>query len=181
MYGFIQAFIFAIMKIVYRLLLVLLLSSCNKFVLNNINDEDIEQGNQKEVLFAVNDTVKFYLCGPEISNIILSSCPTPSSLIKTSRYRMPTKLEVSSIFRNMPIPEQYWKSHQRILCFDAPQDAEIKIGSTKFGTGFYYTYVPYGNVTKAGFKTKYCIIPIRSELLNNQGEKVEIDINDKWK
>ena len=136
---------------------------------------------QGDTLLAVNDTAKFYLSGIEIRNILLSFYPSPSTLVKDSRYRLPTKLEVSQVLKNVDIPQGFWKSKQRILCFDHPKDEGVKIGSTLFGSGEYYTYTPHGIVTKAGFQTEYCILPIRSESLSQTTEHTVIDVNDQWK
>lgn len=58
-----------------------------------------------------------------------------------SRYRMPTRLEVVTVFRDIALPYSYYHSAQRILCYDAPSDYGIKVNSTKFGTGYYLLYV----------------------------------------
>ena len=134
---------------------------------------------REEVLLATNDTARFYLSGTEISNVQLNLYPTPSSLIKDPRYRLPTKLEVYGVLKQAVIPSGYWQSRQRILCYDTSKDFGIKIGSAYFGTGMYYTYIPNGTVIRAGMKTKYCILPIRSEL-RTPGNSLHITINDEW-
>ena len=133
-----------------------------------------------DTLIATNDTDRFYLSRAEICNVMLSTSPTPSNLIENAHYRMPTKLEVFAVLRTATIPEGYWKSGQRILCYDTTADGKTQIGSTLFGTGNYYTYVPNGTIVKAGMKTNYCILPIRTEPLNTQTDKITIEINDKW-
>lgn len=152
-----------------------------------IDDEDsdqttpsIEGALRSDTLIAMNDTAKFYLSGLEIHDIMLSYSPTPSILIKDSRYRLPTKLEISQVLKNIDIPQGYWKSKQRILCYDHPKDEGIKIGSILFGSGGYYTYTPHGSITKAGFQTMYSILPIRTERLNKITEHTFIGVNDKW-
>ena len=130
---------------------------------------------QGDTLLAVNDTAKFYLSGIEIHNILLSFFPSPATLVKDPRYRLPTNLEVSQVLKNVDIPQGFWKSKQRILCYDHPKDEGIKMGSTLFGSGEYYTYTPHGIVTKAGFQTKYCILPIRSESLSKATEHTVIE------
>lgn len=135
---------------------------------------------RRDTLIAMNDTAKFYLSGLEIHDIMLSYSPTPSTLIKDSRYRIPTKLEISQVLKNVDLPQGYWKSKQRILCYDHPKDEGIKIGSIIFGSGGYYTYTPHGSITKAGFQTMYCILPIRTERLNKTTEHTVIGVNDKW-
>lgn len=152
-----------------------------------IDDEDsdqttpsIEGALRSDTLIAMNDTAKFYLSGNEVCNIMLAYTPTPSTLIKDSRYRLPTKLEVYQVLKNVDLPQGYWRSKQRILCYDHPKDEGVKIGSTLFGLGGYYTFTPHGIVTKAGFQTNYCLLPIRSEKLGKANEHTIIDVNDKW-
>lgn len=139
-----------------------------------------EETLRSDTLIVMNDTAKFYLSGMEIHDIMLSYSPTPSTLIKDSRYRMPTKLEISQVLKNVDVPKGYWKSKQRILCYDHPKDEGLKIGSIIFGLGGYYTYTPHGSVTKAGFQTMYCILPIRTERINKTTEHTVIGVNDKW-
>lgn len=134
---------------------------------------------REEVLLATNDTARFYLSGTEISGIVLADYPTPSVLITDHHYRLPTRLEAAQVLKFSDIPEGYWQSGQRILCYDVPTDADIKVGSTIYGTGDYYTFMPYSTVTRAGMKTKYCILPIRSELLTPENS-LHITINDEW-
>ena len=119
-----------------------------------------------EVLWAENDTARFYLQGIELSGVVLTYYPTPSVLITNPVYRMPTKSEASQVFKYADMPDGYWTSKQRILCVDDK-------------SGNYYTFVPHGTVTKAGMKTKYCILPIRTERIM-EVEHVGITINDKW-
>ena len=119
-----------------------------------------------EVLWAENDTARFYLQGIELSGVVLTYYPTPSVLITNPVYRMPTKSEASQVFKYADMPDGYWTSKQRILCVDDK-------------SGNYYTFVPHGTVTKAGMKTKYCILPIRTER-TREVEHVDITINDEW-
>ena len=119
-----------------------------------------------EVLWAENDTERFYLQGVELSGVVLADSPTPYELITSHVYRMPTKLEVAQVLRYADLPDGYWMSKQRILCMDDH-------------SGNYYTFVPHGTVTKAGMKTKYCILPIRTERIRDI-EHIDITINDKW-
>ena len=135
---------------------------------------------REEVLLATNDTARFYLSGTEISNVRLNLYPTPSSLIKDPRYRLPTKLEVYGLLKQTVIPSGYWQSRQRILCYDTSADFGTQIGSAHFGTGMYYTYIPNGTVIRAGMKTKYCILPIRTELRTPDNSSLHITINDEW-
>lgn len=119
-------------------------------------------------MIATNDTARFYLSPIEIKGVMLFDYPTPSVLIKDSRYRLPRKLEVSDVLKNADLPTGYWQSRQRILCHDDEK-------------GGYYTYVPHGNITQAGYKTAYCILPIRSERLPRQDGHVDIMVDDEWK
>ena len=119
-----------------------------------------------EVLWAENDTARFYIQGIELSGVVLVDSPTPSVLITNHVYRLPTKLEASHVLRYADLPDGYWMSKQRILCVDDQ-------------SGNYYTFVPHGTVTKAGMKTKYCILPIRTERTSEE-KHVFITVNDKW-
>ena len=173
-------------SVVFSVLLCLfVMAGCSKITLMDEADEDLsetptEGALQGDTLVATNDTAKFYLSGVEIRDVMLSYYPSPSTLIKDSRYRMPTKLEVFLVLKNVDIPQGYWQSKQRILCYDHPHDTGIKIGSTLFGSGGYYTFTPHGIVTKAGFQTKYCLLPIRTERLSKTTEHTVIGVNDKW-
>lgn len=161
------------------------LSGCGKISLIDESDRELtetptEGALQGDTLVATNDTARFYLSGVEIRNVMLSYYPSPSTLIKDSRYRLPTKLEVHQVLKNVDIPQGYWKSKQRILCYDHPCDTGVKIGSTLFGSGGYYTYIPHGSVTQAGFQTLYCILPIRTERIEKTTEHTIIEVNDNW-
>lgn len=169
----------------YALFCLFTLSGCGKISLIDESDGELTEtptdgALQGDTLVATNDTARFYLSGVEIRNVMLSYYPSPSTLIKDSRYRMPTKLEVHQVLKNIDIPQGYWKSKQRILCYDHPRDTGIKIGSTLFGSGEYYTFTPHGSVTKAGFQTQYCILPIRTERIEKTTEHTIIDVNDNW-
>lgn len=85
------------------------------------DDESVAPGDGKpvgEVLWAENDTARFYLSPIEIKDVMLFDHPTPSVLIKDPRYRFPRKLEVSDVLKNADLPTGYWQSRQRILCHD---------------------------------------------------------------
>ena len=120
-----------------------------------------------EVLWAENDTARFYLQGVELCDVVLTYSPTPSALITNPLYRLPTKLEAAEMLRYADLSDSCWMSKQRILCVDEQ--------------GNYYTFVPHSNVTKAGMKTKYCILPIRTELIPKKDGHVEITVDDEWK
>ena len=119
-----------------------------------------------EVLWAENDTARFYLQGVELCDVVLTYSPTPSMSITDPLYRLPTKLEAAEVLRYANLSDSCWMSKQRILCVDEQ-------------SGNYYTFVPHGTVTKAGMKTKYCILPIRTERTGDV-EHFDITINDEW-
>jgi hypothetical protein len=148
-------------------LAIVCLCGCEKPIIlaDNIPNGDDARS---EVLIAENDTARFYLSGVEYSDITLTAYPTPQTLIADPRYRMPTKLEVSGTLKTIALPSGYWQSKQRILCYDT-------------ANGIYYTYIPGGTVTHAGYKTQYCILPIRTERKTKEGNmEIDITINDHW-
>ena len=159
------------MKKFILLLAVCALAACEKpYIIDTGEDEpsvvapgDGEHGG--EVLWTENDTARFYLQGVELCDVVLTYSPAPSMLITNHRYRLPTKLEASEVLRYANLSDSCWMSKQRILCVDEQ--------------GNYYTFVPHSNVTKAGMKTKYCILPMRSERTSKEGH-VDITVNDKW-
>ena len=148
-----------------------LLAACEKPCIIDTGEDDpsvVAPGDDKpvgEVLWAENDTAQFYLQGVELCDVVLTYSPTPSVLITGSLYRLPTKSEAAEVLRYADLSDSCWMSKQRILCVDEQ--------------GNYYTFVPHSNVTKAGMKTKYCILPMRSERTSKDGH-VDITINDKW-
>jgi hypothetical protein len=109
-------------------------------------------------------------CGSDNENlvrdVVLGDCPTPSSLITDPRYRLPTRLEAAQVLKYADGPDGCWQSKQRIMCMDSHSNG-------------YYTFVPHGTVTKAGMKTKYCILPIRTERTSEE-DHVDITVNDEW-
>lgn len=129
---------------------------------------DVEQGQTGEVLWAENDTARFYMQRREVKDMTLTDYPTPSSLIKDPR-----------VLKLVDAPVGCLHSKQRILCFNNPNDKGIKAGSATFGTGRFYTFVPHGTVIKSGMKTKYCILPIRTERTSEE-DHVDITVNDEW-
>ena len=148
------------------------LLACEKPYIADVGEDDpsvVAPGDGKpvgEVLWAENDTARFYLQGVELCDVVLTYYPTPSMLITNPRYRLPTKLEAAEVLRYADLSDSCWMSNQRILCVDDL-------------SGNYYTFVPHSNVTKAGMKTKYCILPMRSERTREEGY-VDITVNDKW-
>lgn len=137
-----------------------------------------DDGEQKgEVLWTENDTARFYLQGIDISGVMMAGCPTPSVLITNPHYRLPTRLEAMQVLKYADLPEGYWQGKLHILCYNAPADADVKKGDTHYGTGDYYTFMPHSTVPRAGMKTKYCILPIRSERIRDK-EGVDITVND---
>lgn len=173
------------MKKFILLLTVAAFMACEKpYVVVDGDDEEVvvpgdDEEQRGEVLWAENDTARFYLQGVEISGVVLFDCPTPSVLITDSRYRLPTRLEAVQLLKYADIPEGYWQSKQRIWCYDDPKDADVKVGSTLYGTGDYYTFTLHSTVTHAGMKTRYCILPIRSERTRGK-EGLDITIHDEW-
>ena len=158
------------MKIFKVCCICCLLLACEKLYIADVGDADesVVPGDGElmgEVLWAENDTARFYLQGVELCDVALTDHPTPSMLITNPLYRLPTKLEAAEVLRYADLSDSCWMSKQRILCVDEQ--------------GNYYTFVPHSNVTKAGIKTKYCILPIRSERTREEGH-VDITINDKW-
>ena len=168
-------------------MIVSCMMSCEKPVIDYAGEDepsvvqpDDASSEHADTLIAVNDTARFYLSPMEISGVMLQDYPTPSTLLAGSRYRLPRKLEVSQVLKTVDLPEGYWNSKQRILCYDDPQDDGIKVGSTLFGTGYYYTYAPHGTITRAGYQTQYCLLPIRTERLPKQDGHVNITVDDEW-
>ena len=159
------------MKKYLLLLIVCALSACEKpGIVDSGEDDDqvLVPDNVRpvgEVLWAENDTARFYLQGVELCDVVLTYSPAPSMLITNPLYRLPTKLEAAEVLRYANLSDSCWMSKQRILCVDDL-------------SGNYYTFVPHSNVTKAGMKTKYCILPMRSERTSEEGH-VDITINDK--
>ena len=149
-----------------------LLAGCEKPCIVDAGEDEpsvVAPGDGKpvgEVLWAENDTARFYLQGVELCDVVLTYSPTPSVLIINHRYRLPTKLEAAEVLRYADLSDSCWMSKQRILCVDDL-------------SGNYYTFVPHSNVTKAGMKTKYCLLPMRSERTSEE-EHVDITVNDKW-
>lgn len=148
-----------------------LLTACEKSYIADVgeDDESVVPGDGEhggEVLWTENDTARFYLQGVELSGVVLTDYPTPPSLIADPRYRLPTRLEAAQVLKYADVPDGYWHSKQRIMCVDSQ-------------SGSYYTFVPHGTVAKAGTKTKYCILPIRTERTSEE-EHVGITVNDEW-
>ena len=160
------------MRNILLLLTVCALASCEKPYIADDDGDDpsvvVPGGEEQrgEVLWTENDTARFYLQGVELSGVVMTDYPTPSVLIANPLYRLPTRLEAAQVLKYADLPEGYWLSKQRIMCVD------IQPGS-------YYTFVPHGTVTKAGMKTKYCILPIRTERTSDV-EHFDITINDEW-
>ena len=148
-----------------------LLAACEKPVFEDAGEDDPSvvpgDGEQTgEVLWTENDTARFYLSGVEVSDVVLGDYPAPSSLITDARYRLPTRLEAAQVLKYADVPDGCWQSKQRIVCMDDQ-------------SGSYYSFVPHGTVTKAGMKTKYCVLPIRTERTSEE-ERVDITVNDEW-
>ncbi len=125
------------------------------------DNDDSSDTTAIEILVDTISSNIFYVTTGIICDILLSECPTPNSVYaeRMQPYRMPTRLEAYSlVYITVDLPT----NGQRCLCYDDPKD-DVQIGSSQLGTGEYYTFVwGSGNrPTKAGFKTKYCITPIR--------------------
>ena len=159
------------MKILHVCCICCLLAACEKPFIADVGEDEpsvVVPGDGKplgEVLWAENDTARFYLQGIELSGVVLTYSPAPSMLITNPLYRLPTKLEAAEVLRYANLSDSCWMSKQRILCVDEQAN--------------YYTFVPHSNVTKAGMKTKYCILPMRSERTSKE-EHVGITVNDEW-
>ena len=158
------------MKKFILLLAVCALAACEKPYIIDTGEDDppVVPGDGKpvgEVLWAENDTARFYLQGVELCDVVLTYSPAPSMLITNPRYRLPTKSEAAEVLRYADLSDSCWRSKHRILCVDEQ--------------GNYYTFVPHSNVTKAGMKNKYCILPMRSERTSEE-EHLDITVNDKW-
>lgn len=122
----------------------------------------------REVLVMTNDTAQFFVSKREVGYITLESIADPRTEFQRylSPYRMPTRLEASQL-RKCAVPDGYWRSGQRILCYDE-------------ATGVYYTFEFEGtSVTQAGRKTKYCVLGIRTAALPHAYEPT-ISIDDRW-
>ena len=131
------------MKKYLLLLMMCALAACEKPYIADVGDDDesvVSPGDGRpmgEVLWAENDTARFYLQGVELCDVVLTYTPTPSVLITNPLYRLPTKLEAAEVLRYADLSDSCWMSKQRILCVDDL-------------SGNYYTFVPHSNVTKAG-------------------------------
>ena len=159
------------MKILNVCCICCLLAACENPYIADVGEDEpsvVVPGDGKpvgEVLWAENDTARFYLQGVELCDVVLTYSPTPSVLITGPLYRLPTKSEAAEVLRYANLSDSCWMSKQRILCVDEQAN--------------YYTFVPHSNVTKAGMKTKYCILPMRSERTSKE-EHVGITVNDEW-
>lgn len=125
-------------------------------------DYDPNPGDEDEIKVLENDTAIFYCAKREIQNVRLTDTPNPSVTYAQQLlpYRIPTRLE-AVVLRAVTLPDGYW-SGARSLAYDRPED-NIKVGSTEYGTGNFYTFLwGSGSVSAASQTTKYCIKPIRT-------------------
>ena len=112
------------MKKFMLLLSVCALAACeNPCIVDAGEDDDqvVVPGDGKpvgEVLWAENDTARFYLQGVELCDVVLTYSPAPSMLITNPLYRLPTKLEAAEMLRYADLSDSCWMSKQRILCVD---------------------------------------------------------------
>lgn len=138
---------------------------------------------EDEILVFTNDTAQFYVAKKEITKVVLSSTPDPQTAFAAQihPYRVPTRMEAVAI-RHYDLPADYW-SGSRCLCYDRPED-NVKIGSTQYGTGKYYTFTwtssSTGSVTAAGEKTAYSIKPIRIVPLAPLAHQFAFDADFEW-
>lgn len=150
---------------------------------DNVPDDapDDTDGETREVLLFSNDTAQFYISKREVVYITLESIADPRTEFQRylSPYRMPTRSE-ASLLRRYTAPEGYWKSGQRILCYDETTLSEYNTNVIPA----YYTFEFGGvSVTQAGKKTKYCVLGIRTEplpTLPHQDTDFNISVNDQW-
>lgn len=92
------------MKKFILLLAVCALAACEKPYIADVGDDDesVMPGDGEpigEVLWAENDTARFYLQGVELCDVVLTYSPTPSMLITNPLYRLPTKIDLYFILR----------------------------------------------------------------------------------
>ena len=97
-----------------------LLAACEKPFIADVGDDDesVAPGDGKpvgEVLWAENDTARFYLQGVELCDVVMTYSPTPSVLITNPLYRLPTKSEASEVLRYADLSDSCWMSKQRIM------------------------------------------------------------------
>lgn len=82
-----------------------LLAACEKPYIADVGDDDesvVSPGDGElmgEVLWAENDTARFYLQGVELCDVVLTYSPAPSMLITNPLYRLPTKIDLYFILR----------------------------------------------------------------------------------
>lgn len=92
------------MKIFNVCCICCLLLVCEKPYIVDTGEDDpsvVVPGDVKpvgEVLWAENDTARFYLQGVELCDVVLTYSPAPSMLITNPLYRLPTKIDL--YFRN---------------------------------------------------------------------------------
>ena len=87
------------MKKYLLLLMMCALAACEKPYIADVgeDDESVSPGDGRpvgEVLWAENDTARFYLQGVELCDVVLTYSPAPSMLITNPLYRLPTKIDL---------------------------------------------------------------------------------------
>ena len=93
------------MKIFNVCCICCLLLACEKPYIIDTGEDDppvVVPGDGKlmgEVLWAENDTARFYLQGVELCDVVLTHSPAPSMLITNPLYRLPTKIDLYFILR----------------------------------------------------------------------------------
>lgn len=123
-------------------ILALLLPFCGCSQNDPVSGSSEKPNNYTDSLVYSTDDYSLYLCRHEWTNIVLSV--TDPATIDLGRYRIPTKDE-AYILHTLYIPST---TEQRYLCV-APDG--------------YYTFklIKGSSITKAGYKTKYAIRPVR--------------------
>ncbi len=129
------------------------------------DNEGSDDSYQIEIEVVTNDTAIIYTpIEGEVKPVTLQETPDPAITFAQDMhpYRIPTRLE-AQLLRTVNLSDAYWNGGTyRCLCYDHPKD-NVKKGGTQYGTGDYYTFLwGSGSVTKAGYKTEYCIKPIRT-------------------
>ena len=91
------------MKKYLLLLMMCALAACEKPFIADVGEDDpsvVVPGDGKpvgEVLWAENDTARFYLQGVELCDVVLAYSPALFMLIPSHRYSPPTKLEAAEV------------------------------------------------------------------------------------
>ena len=104
------------MKILNVFCICCLLAACEKPFIADVGEDEpsvVVPDDGKpvgEVLWAENDTARFYLQGVELCDVVLTYSPAPSVLITNPLYRLPTKSEASEVLRYAYLSDGCWMS-----------------------------------------------------------------------